>query len=245
MGLKKFLFLSIPVAVLFVASCGCKKSGETAKATQSCNCTVKVEQKKVETARGENTPIITLKADTDFLPLLIKNNFKFNFYEGSVEVEVPNKKSLEKLLKLYEGYKKQRKEKVIAASAVRELIKEDIRDAKSQINYWQNQYNQYASILNAQGYKVDFSVFDQLIALKERKIFELYTRYWDNKLKQLLSGYKYEVNPPVWDISDLISKARNYYGDEIRVNLFKAYLLKKLNETRLEADLYKYKEYGS
>ncbi len=224
------------VAALGVFSCGCKNNPPPK--VQSCNCSSqKVEKKSFTT--------LTLRADTDFLPTLLEKGFRFSYYDGLVSVEVAGKKGLEELLSLYGDYLKRKKTVKVAGFTVSKLIEEDIKNAKARIEYWSKQYEQYASVLAAQGVEPDFSVFDNLITLKEKRVFELYSSYWDQKFKQLMEGFKFAVKEPRVEVNRLIAKARDFYGDDLKVSLFKAYLMRKLNEARLEADLYKYKEYGS
>jgi hypothetical protein len=234
MGLKRgFLLGGAALASLLVFSCG-----QRCQPTQAPPKPAEVkEERKVFTT-------LTLRAGVDFLPTLAEKGFKFSYYDGLVTLELPDGEKLKELLNLYGDYLKQKRTIKVASFAVAKLIEEDLKVAGEELKRWEKQYSQYASLLSVQGIKVDLTPFEKLIALKEREVFEAYSSYWDKKFEQLVEGFRFSVAEPRVDATELLKKARHFYGDDIKVGLFQAYLMKRLTAARLEADLYKYKEYG-
>jgi len=108
----------------------------------------------------------------------------------------------------------------------------------------ENNYGELYNLLKERGIKVSFEVFGDDIKNLRREIFEAYNLYWKKKYEQLLNGFKEFVKEPSFDFGYLIQKAETFYGNDLKVRLFKLYLNKVYYETHLEADLFKYREYG-
>jgi len=240
MGLKKFSLVPVVLVSIFALSCGENRS-------QCGTSVVKNTSEKVQPVKREqNVYTLTLKADPSFLKTLLDEGFKFEYYDGRVTVELPDKGSVLQLLTLYNRYREFKSKDSYYRYTVRQLIADDIAKVRKTLQHLQEQYDQIAPLLIDRGIDLNFDRFEDEILKRQKAVYDGYLSYWDKKYEQLKSDFQIAVTPPQVKVNDLIIKAKTFfYGNDLKARLFKFYLLKKLNEARLEADLYKYKEYGS
>ncbi len=187
---------------------------------------------------------LTLEGNMDFLKLLLDKNWYFSYSDGKVFLLLPDKGAVKEVLNLYGKYLTETRKRKFARYTVRNLIKLDMEKVREKLLSAENNYGELYNLLKERGIKVSFEVFGDDIKNLRRKIFEAYNLYWEKKYEQLLNGFKEFVKEPSFDFAYLIQKAETFYGNDLKVRLFKLFLNKVYYETRLEADLFKYREYG-
>ena len=187
----------------------------------------------------------TFKGDIKLAKELLQRGFYVSYSDGKIFLSVPNREKAVEVLDLYGNYTKNYSQRVEAAYAVSKLIGEDIKRTREELKKTQEDFEELKRILTARGIDVDFSPFGKKVLDLQREVFEETTSYWDRKYQQILSGYKIAVHTPRVDINPLLERARNYLNDELKLRLFKLWVKGKILESRLTADLVKYREYGS
>ncbi len=231
--MRRLLFLTLSVSFL-IFSC---ESGYK-------NCQTEPVQPVKETQK-ETEILLTFDGEPNLALLFLSHGYKALYDYGLVKVYVKTPQEERVILKLYQDYKKREQNKISAKATVLGLIKLDMEFSKGQMEHYRNQYLQLKNLLNSQGRTLNFSPLEDLIFAKRKVIFLAYKTFWDKKFKQILEGYSFDVKKPPVEVSNLVEKAKTLFGDDITVNAFRYYLLWKLYESRYEADLYKYKWYGS
>ena len=196
----------------------------------------KVEYKPVYT--------LTLKGDTEFAKKLLKEGYTISYSDGKVFISVSNPKVAEKLLTLYGNYTNNQTFKRSVSFALSKLIEEDIKQTKKSLEKTLSDYRELVSILTSRGVKPNFSLFMEDILDLQREVYGETLQYWDKRYNQLLHRFEEEVREPSVDTANILRRAANLYGDDLKYRLFKLYLQIKLKESRLAADLIKYREYG-
>ena len=214
-----------------------------------------VAEKLLKQHPGEKIPSLTpkssavytftFKGDIKLAEELLQRGFYVSYSDGKIFLSVPNREKAVELLDLYGNYTKSYSQRVKAAYAVSKLIGEDIKRTGEELKKTQEDFEELKRILTARGIEVNFSPFERDVLDLQREIFEETTSYWDRKYQQILSGYKIAVQTPRVDINPLLERARNYLNDELKLRLFKLWVKGKILESRLTADLVKYREYGS
>jgi hypothetical protein len=204
---------------------------------------LKGKEEKKETPRVKTSYEIILRGDGNLAQLLLEKGLAFSYKKGDIEIKVENPQRLEEILKLYSHYLEEKKRLEKASFAIRSLIKEDIKLVEDKLSHLRKEYGELKGLLTSRGINVSYSPFLADITELQRKVFLSYTFYWDSKLKQLLGGFKNPVNEPSVDIKKLLQRASIFYGDDLKLRLFRLYLNIKIYESRLEADLVKYREY--
>jgi len=187
----------------------------------------------------------TFKGDIELAKELLQRGFYVSYSDGKIFLSVPNREKAVEVLDLYGNYTKSYSQRVKAAYAVSKLIGEDIKRAREELKKTQEDFEELKRILTARGIEINFSPFERDVLDLQREVFEETTSYWDRKYQQILSGYKIAVQTPRVDINPLLERARNYLNDELKLRLFKLWVKGKILESRLTADLVKYREYGS
>jgi hypothetical protein len=188
---------------------------------------------------------LTLRGDVDLLNLFLEKNWYFSYSDGKVFLLLPDKSSVKEVLKLYTDYLIERKKRRFARFAIEKLIESDIEKTKKKLFLTEKNFRELYNLLKERGMIPSLTVFKEDVKNLQRNIFRSYSEYWDNKYKQILKGFATFVDEPIIDFRSLVKKAQTYYGDKLKVRLFKLYLEKIYYETRLETDLFKYKQYGS
>ncbi|HID80055.1 MAG TPA: hypothetical protein EYH48_02740 [Aquifex aeolicus] len=194
----------------------------------------------------ESPPVykVTIKGDEKLAEELLKKGFALSYKKGNIEITFMNPQNLLEVLNIYSNYKRDKKRLRKAAFAVKNLIKEDINLVRKELSHLLAEYNELKSLLLSRGIKVDLSPFYEDITKLEREVYKRYTSYWDNKLNQLLNGFKGFIAEPFVDGKKILQKGAAFYGNDIKYRLFRLYVTIKVYESRLIADLVKYMEYG-
>ncbi len=195
------------------------------------------------TARKE-VYTFTFRGDIDLAKELLQRGFYVSYSDGKIFVSVPGRERALKVLDLYGNYTKSYSLKGEAAYAVKKLIEEDINKTRGELKKTSEDFGELKRLLTARGVNTDFSPFEEEVLSLQREMFKGTTSYWDQKYQQILSGYDKAVKPPKVDITPLLERARSYLNDELRLRLFKLWVKGKILESRLTADLVKYREYG-
>jgi len=229
--MRKLLLIPALGAALFAVSCQNPPAGEPSRS-------VPYEEKKESFE-------ISLWADAEFLKKLLKEGYRFSYVDGSVYLTLSSPGEVKKVLALYEEHAAELKKEKGFRFAVAQLIADDAKKAREEVKKWGEQFEQIASVLEEKGVKIDFSRFEEIVLNLEREVFESYASYWDAQYNKLKSGFQFSVPEPRLPVAQVVEKVKEYYGDPGKARLFKYYLLKRLNQARLEADLYKLKEYES
>jgi hypothetical protein len=188
---------------------------------------------------------LTLKGDLNLYKLFLNKNIYCSYSEGKIFLFLKSKKEVEGVVKLYLKYTNNNKVKEQAKFTVAQLIKTDIAYTQSKLSEAQKDYKDLYNLLKDRGIPVSFKVFKEDIKIFQRKTFNEISQFWDSKFRQLLSNFNSTVEEPDISLSSLMDKASSYFGNDLKLRLFKLYLKKLYYETRLEADLFKYKQYES
>ena len=186
---------------------------------------------------------VVLKGDGELANLLLKKGWTFSYKKGDIEIKVKSPQGLGEILNLYSQYLERKKRWKEATFAVRSLIKGDIKLVEDKLSQLRKEYGELKDLLTSRGIKVSYSPFLADITELQGKVFQSYTSYWDKKLKQILDGFKNPVTEPSVDLKKLLQRGTIFYGDDLKLRLFRLYLNIKVYESRLEADLVKYREY--
>ncbi len=198
--------------------------------------TTKVEYKPTYT--------LTFKGNTELAKKLLEEGYLISYTDGKIFVSVSDPKKVEELLTLYGNYTKNQTFKRSVSFALSKLIEEDIKQTKKGLEETLSNYRELKSILSARRINLNFSPFSEDILELQKEIYEQTLQYWDRKYNQLLKGFEKPVGEPSVDITNILRRAATFYDNDLKFRLFKLYLQIKLKESRLAADLIKYREYG-
>ncbi|NPB05832.1 MAG: hypothetical protein GXO08_05590 [Aquificae bacterium] len=187
---------------------------------------------------------LSLEGDLGLVELLLKEGFRFTYSDGKVFLVLTDQTKVKRVLNLYGEYEKRRKLEKLASAAVLPLIEEDALRTSELLKEVRKELQTLKEVLKARKALPNLGVFEEFVLELQRETFTAYSAYWDKKREQILNGFKEFVPEPEVDYARLLEKARQYYGDTLKVKFFELYLKEKLLESRLEADYYKYKEYG-
>ncbi len=187
---------------------------------------------------------VTINGDEKLAEELLKKGFSVSYKNGNIEITFKNPQKLLKVLSIYSEYKTNKKRFLETSFAVRTLIEEDIKLVKEKLFKLLKEYNELRELLLSRSIEVNFSPFYEDITQLQREVYKSYTSYWDKKLNQLLNGFKNFTEEPFVDTKKILQKGATFYGNDLKFRLFKLYVSIKVYESRLTADLVKYREYG-
>lgn len=187
---------------------------------------------------------LTLEGDVQFAKNLLERGYPISYSDGKVFISVSDPKEAEKLLTLYGNYTKNLTLREAVSFALSKLIEEDIEQTKKGLEKTLADYGELKAILSSRGVNPEFTLFTEDILELQRELYNQTLLYWDRKFDQLLKGFKEPVKEPSVDTANLLRRAAALYGNDLKFRLFKLYLQIKLEESRLAADLIKYREYG-
>jgi len=188
---------------------------------------------------------LTLKGDVNLAKELLQKGLSVSYSDGRVFLVLKNRKEALEILNLYGNYTREENFKRAVKFAVAKLIGEDIRQLKEELKKRENDYRELKTILTNRGVKLDFNLFADDVLKLQREIYGKTLRYWDQKYRQLLEGYRTKVEEPTVSEDSLLRRAASVYGNDLTYRLFKLWVDIKLKESRLSADWVKYREYGN
>lgn len=203
------------------------------------------KERLIKRPSSEPLYTLTLRADLDFINSLLKEDLFFSYSDGKLFVVLKNREKLKELLNLYQTYREERKKLNAASYAVKKLIKDDLKNVKRKLAKTQKDFNDLYKLLAERGINLSFSPFKEDIKELQGKVFSSYKNFWNKKLRQVLSGYKIFVETPKVETDPLLNKARSFFANELKYRLFKLFLILKLEEAHLAADLVSLKELGN
>ena len=187
---------------------------------------------------------VTIKGDEKLAEELLKKGFLLSYKNGNIEITFKNPQKLLKVLSIYSEYKANKKRFLEISFAVKTLIEEDIKLVRKELSRLLAEYNELKGLLLSRGIKVNLSPFYEDIAQLQREVYKSYTSYWDKKIDQLLNGFKNLTDEPFVDTKKILQKGATFYGNDLKYRVFRLYVTIKVYESRLTADLVKYREYG-
>jgi len=207
---------------------------------------LKEKEKKQTPSVCKTSPTykVAIKGDEKLAGKLLKKGFTLSYKAGNIEMTFKNPQKLREVLNIYSEYKTNKKRFLETSFAVKALIEEDIKLARKELSRLLVEYNELKKLLLSRGIRVSFSPFYEDITQLQREVYKSYISYWDKKLNQLLNGFKNFTEEPFVDTKKILQKGATFYGNDLKYRVFRLYVTIKVYESRLSADLVKYREYG-